>query len=97
MPKCIAQGAATWRGQPIEIAADGTCEISDDALDALRAHGFAEWEAPDRSTLPPVEALSRHEMFDWLKERGVPTCWNMANAALRLLVLESREGEHGRE
>lgn len=101
MVKCVAPGSASHRGKSIDVAPDGTCELSEEALEEMRAHGFREWgesktpeSAVDEAPIIPadvdVEAMSRPELMKALKGRAKGNLMIMSTDALRQLVREIR-------
>jgi hypothetical protein len=100
MVKCIAPGNASYRGKAIDIAQDGSCELSEEALEEMRAHGFREWggdepEAaknakPDTGATGDAETMSRPELMKALKGRAKGNLMAMSMDELRRLVHEAR-------
>lgn len=101
MVKCVAPGSASHRGKSIEVAPDGTCELSEEALEEMRAHGFREWEETKSSEMAlaeaaatlentDVEAMLRPELMKALKGRAKGNLMIRSTDALRQLVREIR-------
>lgn len=96
--KCFAPNPATYRGQPVEIAEDGSCELSTEALNELRAHGFREWTPDDEinndqgSTTDPAN-LSRKELLSLLKGKNAGNITLMDTETLRGLAVKHLAGE----
>ena len=98
MVKCIAPGSASHRGKPIEIAEDGSCELSEHALEEMRAHGFREWQGDeareagdDSAPAAPsdFDSMSRPELMKALKGRAKGNLMSMSMDELRRLVRET--------
>ena len=100
MVKCIAPGRASHRGKPIAVADDGSCELSEEALDEMRAHGFREWDDRNASDAAidgaaaiaesgDVEAMSRQELMKALKGRAKGNLMTMSTDALKQLLRET--------
>jgi len=100
MVKCIAPGPASHRGKAIDIAEDGSCELSEAALEEMRAHGFREWDGDEASTRAAntvaenspsrdIETLSRPELMKALKGRAKGNFMSMGIDELRRLARET--------
>jgi hypothetical protein len=105
MVKCIAPGAASHRGNKIEIAADGSCELSEEMLYEMRAHGFREWNGNNISAAvvvqptlpsvatPEVEGMSRQKLMRALKGLVKGNLMRFSTDELKRLVHQSRRTE----
>lgn len=101
MVKCVAPGNASYRGKKIVIAADGSCELSEEAFTEMRAHGFREWESspaptetaiddtPENPATGNVETMSRRALMKALKGRARGNFMAMSTAELQRLVRET--------
>jgi len=54
MVKCFGPGSASHRGRKITPANDGSCELSERALEEMRPHGFREWTDEDEKRRPTL-------------------------------------------
>lgn len=85
-------------GRAYHIGADGVIEVDDHLAPLFLAHGFVPCvgerarEAPRRTDEPDIGALTRNELFAFLKERGVRVRPPITNAALREAAWQAAEG-----
>jgi hypothetical protein len=103
MVRCFAPGPGSWRGRPIAIAEEGSCELSIEALDEMRAHGFREWNggetpavvphAVGTSTTDDVEGMSRSNLLKALKGFAKGNLMVVSTNELKRLVRERRGAE----
>ncbi|MGB8366347.1 MAG: hypothetical protein ACLQUZ_05485 [Rhizomicrobium sp.] len=94
MPKLTAPHRASWRGCVLDIAEDGTVEVSDDAASELAAHGFRAKNPEAQGARVPVAAMSRKELIAFIRVRGGGNPITLSNDALREAVvkIQAQEG-----
>jgi hypothetical protein len=109
MVKCIAPGKASHRGKPIAVAEDSSCDLSEEALEEMRGHGFREWDgdsspeaandpAPAIPATDDVETMSRQALMKALKGQAKGNFVAMSTDELRRLLRETAGAKpHGSE
>ena len=90
-------GGASVGGVEIVVGEDGSAEVPDQFVDALRGHGFTDWrDAPasapaDDPNAPPApvadefDGMTRNGLFAWLKANGVSVQLPQSLDSLRAL------------
>ena len=83
---------ATVGGEQIEIAVDGTCEVSAAAAKELcESHGFMPYgekkvAQADKPPRDKFDDMSRAEMIGYIKSKGLPVVPSTGNDELRALA-----------
>lgn len=96
--KAYAPSEVSWRGSPVEIAEDGSCMITPEALEELRPHGVRPWApedeiARDKGDVTDPANMSRKDLLGLLKGRGAGNITLMDTDELRELAVKYLAGE----